>query len=729
MRLYSNWIMENPADNRFKRLYRPMKFEQDTDARGAPYTMSPADRKREAGAPVAVRGRPRRVWQRLKADLPVRFTLTFLITGIIVTLVVGLLLSAYLTATLSTDANRFVMSHAVSTTRQLEIFLDSFLVNDSFDNIDRGALDRYVRANLIDESVLRLNVWTSDGTLVYSSEPLLVEKNYGLGELLGSALSGEVVVFVEQLANRTGEHLGFLDRNKILEAYAPLRLGESQQVVGAVEVYSDYDAVAAQIAATKRRVYGGIAVSICTLFVALLLLVKRDSDRMRKQETQLTYAAYHDSLTGLANRRLFSDRLTIALAQAQRQDELVGVVLIDMDHFKLLNDSWGHTTGDELLQEVASRLKGAAREGDTVARLGGDEFVLVLPGITQPEDLAVVTEKLLSNLREQWQLDGRDFQTTASAGIAIFPADGKDAENLLKNADTAMYAAKGAGRNTYRFFNPAMNAKFMMRFETERALRRALKQSEFVVYYQPVVDVATGEIVSAEALVRWQDPEKGLIGPSNFIAIAEETGLIAPLGEWVLRSACAQTKAWHEAGLAHVGLAVNLSGRQFRHSDLVASIRQVLTDTKLDPSCLQLEITETIAMQDIELSVPTLVSLRDLGLQTTLDDFGTGYSSLAYLKDLPVGTLKIDRSFLENVVTDARDAVIVANTIALAHGLQLRVIAEGVETEEQLAFLKEHHCDEYQGFLFSEPLPAAAFERLLRQANESRVRPADLKAS
>ena len=711
-----------------------MKSEQDTDTRRAPSAMSPAaDGKGGSGGPVAVSGQPRtllgRVWRRIKADFSVRFTLAFLITGIIITFVVGLLLSAYLTASLSTDANRFVMSHAVASTRQLEIFLDARLVNRSMEEIDRDVLERYVRANLIDESVLRLNVWSSGGELVYSSEPELVRKNYELGERLSAALSGEVVVVVEELAGRTSEALGFLDRNKILEAYAPLRLGESQQVVGAVEVYSDYGAVEAQIAATKRRVYGGIVVSLGGLFFALLLLVKRDSDRMRKQETQLLYAAYHDPLTGLPNRSLFSDRLTVALAQAQRQDELVGVVLIDMDHFKLLNDSWGHTTGDELLQEVANRLKGAIREGDTVARLGGDEFVLVLPGIRRPEDLAEVAEKLLSNLREQWQLDQRDFQTTASAGIAIYPPDGKDAENLLKNADTAMYAAKEAGRNTYRFYSAAMNAKFMMRFETERALRRALKQSEFIVHYQPVVDVATGEIVSAEALVRWLDPEKGLIGPGDFIAIAEETGLIVPLGEWVLRSACAQTRAWREAGLAHLGLAVNLSGRQFRHADLVATIRQVLKDTRLDPSCLQLEITETIAMQDIELSVPTLLRLRELGLQTAVDDFGTGYSSLAYLKDLPMDTLKIDRSFLENVATDPRDAVIVANTIALAHGLHLTVIAEGVETEEQLAFLKEHHCDQFQGFLFSKPLPAAAFERLLRQANESRVRPADLKAS
>ena len=331
---------------------------------------------------------------------------------------------------------------------------------------------------------------------------------------------------------------------------------------------------------------------------------------MRRQETQLTYAAYHDSLTGLPNRRLFSDRLTVAVAQALRQVEPLGVVLIDMDHFKLLNDSWGHTTGDELLQAVANRLKGGARESDTVARLGGDEFVLVLPGITRPEDLAEVAEKLLGNLREQWQLDHGDFQTTASAGIAIYPQDGKDAENLLKNADTAMYAAKEAGRNTYRFYNAAMNAKFMRRFETERALRRALKQGEFIVHYQPVVDVATGENVSAEALVRWQDPERGLIGPVDFIAIAEETGLIVPLGEWVLRSACLQTRAWREAGLGHLGLAVNLSGRQFRHADLVGSIRQILTDTRLAPSCLQLEITETIPIQDIELSDSTGATQR-----------------------------------------------------------------------------------------------------------------------
>ena len=689
--------------------------------------MSPADRKRAAAAPVATSDQPGtllgKIWQRLKADLPVRFTLAFLITGIIITGITGLLLSAYLTASLSQDANRFVMSHAVATTRQLEIFLEPLLVDRSLKEVDRGELDSYVRAGLIDDSVLRLNIWASDGTLVYSSEPQLVEKQYELGDLLGAALGGEVVVFVEQLANPTGEHLGFLDRNKILEAYAPLHVGESRQVVGAVEVYSDYDAVAAQIAATKRRVYGGIAVAICVLFVALLLLVKRDSDHMRKQETQLVYAAYHDALTGLPNRRLFSDRLNLAVAQALRQGEPLGVVLIDMDHFKLLNDSWGHTTGDQLLQGVANRLKATAREGDTVARLGGDEFVLVLPGIKRPEDLAEIAEKLLGNLREDWQLDRGDFQTTASAGIAIYPQDGKDAENLLKSADTAMYEAKDAGRNTYRFYNAAMNAKFMIRFEMERALHRALKQGEFVLFYQPVVDVATGEIVSAEALVRWQDPERGLIGPGDFIAIAEETGIIVPLGEWVLRNACAQTKAWSQAGLPNFGLAVNLSGRQFRHAGLVASVRQVLMDTRLDPACLQLEITETVAMQDIDLSIPTLVSLRDLGLKTAVDDFGTGYSSLAYLKNLPMDTLKIDRSFLEHVTTDSRDAVIVANTIALAHGLHLTVIAEGIETEEQLAFLREHHCDQFQGFLFSEPLTAAAFEQLLSQAKKDRVRP------
>ncbi|MCH7697463.1 MAG: EAL domain-containing protein [Chloroflexi bacterium] len=680
--------------------------------------MSPSYWKREAGAPVFVSGQPptlfRRVWQRLKT-VPISFTLAFLTMGIIVTLVVGLLLGAYLTASLSTDASRFVGNNAVATAKQLEVFLESRLVDGSLDNVDAGALERYVDADLIDESVLRLNVWTSDGSLAYSTESQLVEKEDELGERLGAALGGEVVVF--------------LDRSKILEAYAPLRLGESQQVVGAVEIKSDYDTVDAQIAATKRRVYLGIGVSIGGLFMALLLLVKRDSDRMHKQQTQLLHAAYHDPLTGLPNRRLFSDRLTVAIALAQRQGDGLGVVLIDMDHFKLLNDSWGHTSGDELLQGVANRLKDAIRDGDTVARLGGDEFVLVLPGIRGPDDLDQVAETLLSKLQERWQLGHRDFQITASAGIAIYPQDGKNAENLLKNADSAMYAAKEAGRNTHRFYNAAMNAKFMMRFEMERALRRALQEGEFVVHYQPVVDVATGEIVSAEALVRWQDPEQGLIGPGEFIAVAEETGLIVPLGEWVLRSACLQTKAWREAGLAHLGLAVNLSGRQFRHADLVASIRQVLKDTRLDPSCLQLEITETIAMQDIELSVATLASLRDLGLQTAVDDFGTGYSSLAYLKDLPMDTLKIDRSFLENVATDSRDAVIVANTIALAHGLHLTVIAEGIETEEQLSFLREHHCDQFQGFLFSEPLPAAAFERLLSQAKKARIRPADRKAS
>ncbi len=438
------------------------------------------------------------------------------------------------------------------------------------------------------------------------------------------------------------------------------------------------------------------------------------TDRKRAEET-IKHLAYHDALTDLPNRTLFKDRLTQALAQARRKGSMVAVLFLDLDQFKVVNDTLGHAEGDGLLRRVAERLAGLVREGDTVGRVGGDEFVLLLSEASQVEDAAEVAERILESLRGSWMLQGQEFRVTTSIGIALYPGDGDDAESLLRNADTAMYRAKEHGRDNYQLYTPAMNVRIAERLALENSLRHGLEREEFVVYYQPQVNIGTGQVVGVEALVRWQHPKRGLVLPAEFIPAAEETGLIVPLGEWVLRTACAQNKAWQEDGLPPVRVAVNLSARQFQQRNLMEVVAQVLEETGLAPRLLQLEITEGIAMKDVDFTITMLRGLREMGVQLAIDDFGTGYSSLAYLKRLPIDAVKIDRSFVSDLTVDANDAAIATTVIAMAHSLKLSVIAEGVETEEQLAFLNQRRCDEMQGYLFSRPVPAGALEKILRK--------------
>jgi predicted signal transduction protein with EAL and GGDEF domain len=371
---------------------------------------------------------------------------------------------------------------------------------------------------------------------------------------------------------------------------------------------------------------------------------------------------------------------------------------------------------------VAERLQACVREGDTVARLGGDEFTLLIPGIATEEDAVRISQKVLEAIRLPFSIDQRELFVTTSVGVSLYPADGQDVETLVRNADTAMYRAKDQGRDNYQLYTPAMNAKALERLSLENRLRQALQNGEFVLHYQPVVDLRTGLIRGAEALLRWQHPELGLVPPAEFIPLAEMSGLIVPIGEWVLQAACAQVHAWHSDGRVRLSVAVNLSTRQFQQSDLVTQVTEALEKTNLDPGCLDLEITESNAMQNAELSISTLWDLKNLGVSISLDDFGTGYSSLSYLKRFPINRIKIDQSFVRDVPNDPDDAAIAAAVIAMAHSLELTVVAEGVETEEQLAFLRQHRCDEMQGFLFSKPLPAPEFEALLeRQRREGRL--------
>jgi diguanylate cyclase (GGDEF)-like protein/PAS domain S-box-containing protein len=442
----------------------------------------------------------------------------------------------------------------------------------------------------------------------------------------------------------------------------------------------------------------------------------RDVTERRKAEEKVEFQAYHDALTGLPNRRLLKDRLAHAETLARRHRHPVALVFLDLDHFKLINDTLGHAAGDRLLVGVADRLRACVRQGDTIARVGGDEFTVLFPDITHADDAQRMAEKVLQAFSAPFVIDHQELYVTASIGFALFPQDGDDPDTLLRNADSAMYRAKELGRNNFQPCTPGMNARALERMSVERGLRRALERQEFVLHYQPLVRLADRRIIGVEALVRWQHPERGLVYPETFIPVAEESRLIVPLGEWVLNTACAQLAAWRAAGVEGLRMAVNLSARQFQQQDLSKMVAHAIESAWLPADCLDLEITESAAMQNVEWTKGILQSFREMGVSISIDDFGTGQSSLSYLRHFPISTLKIDRSFVRDIVVDPDDEAIVKAIIALAHVLKLTVVAEGVETDEQLAFLREAGCEEAQGNLFSKAVPAEELPALLSAA-------------
>ncbi len=441
----------------------------------------------------------------------------------------------------------------------------------------------------------------------------------------------------------------------------------------------------------------------------------------RRVEDMIRHQASHDRLTSLPNRLLFDERLSLALAYTHQQGEMLAVMFLDLDRFKTINDTLGHAIGDQLLQQVAQCLVRCLKQGDTIARWGGDEFTLILPQIQSAHDATEIAKRIIKALETPFDCNGQEIHVTTSIGIALAPYDGEDAETLLKNADTAMYRAKQQGKNDFQLYAPDMNAQALDQLVLANDLYRALNRGEFLLHYQPQVSLKTGQIVGMEALVRWQHPERGLVPPNQFIPLAEETGQISAIGEWVLQTACAQNKAWQKAGLPPIRIAVNLSARQFQQQNLAKLIDRVLSETGLEAQYLEVEITESIAMQNVKVTISVLKELQSMGVSISIDDFGTGYSSLATLKRFPLHILKVDREFVKDLTTDAKDAALIRAIVTLGHGLDLAVIAEGVETAEQQEFLRSIGCDAMQGYLFSKPLPAEAAARLQLTSGTKRV--------
>jgi diguanylate cyclase (GGDEF)-like protein len=469
-----------------------------------------------------------------------------------------------------------------------------------------------------------------------------------------------------------------------------------------------------------RWIEGSITNLLGEESVEALVLNYRDITERKHAEQKIQHQAYHDPLTSLPNRLLFQDRLGLGIAHAQRSGKKLAVMYADLDRFKWINDTLGHAAGDRLLVAVAERLRGCLRDDDTVARVGGDEFTLLLPDLNRADDAAKLASKLVEAVARPFDIDGGQIHVTVSIGVSVHPDDGTDAESLLKGADNALYRAKEAGRNNAQLCTPALNARARHRMELERALRQALERAELLLHYQPQFEARTRRLVGAEALLRWNHPQAGLLYPDDFIPVAEDSRLIVPIGEWALRAACRQARQWHDRR-SDLAIAVNLSGRQFERAGLRAVVDSALEDSGLDPARLELEITESVALREASAASTLLERLRARGVRVAIDDFGTGHSSLQSLQRLPIDALKIDRAFVKNLGLGQNGQAIVRAIIAMAHSMRLRVVAEGVETESQLRFLERERCEELQGYLLGRPLPAEQFERLLDAAPAPRA--------
>ncbi|WNR46726.1 EAL domain-containing protein [Paenibacillus roseipurpureus] len=538
-----------------------------------------------------------------------------------------------------------------------------------------------------------------DAIILADNKGRIILWNQGAHRMLGY---GENEMIGKQMSTLFPERYNLLYRADIAKA---LQTGKSELLGHTVEMHAlrnDQNELPIEVSIAIWEEEG-------SYFLSNII---RDISERKKSEEKINQMVYRDPLTGLPNRLLLNDRLMLALNQADANQQVIGIMFIDLDRFKYINDTLGHAMGDRLLVEVAGRFQSCVGKGDTLSRQGGDEFIILWTN-TSEDDMMKKAQRIVELFSQSFSIEDHELFVTPSIGISLYPADGSDMDTLIKNADTAMYRVKEIGKNDFQFYTPEMNEMVSKKMQLEIGLRKALERKEFEVYYQPQIDVNSGRVIGVEALIRWEHPKLGFISPVEFIPIAEETGLIIPIGEWVLKEACRQNKEWQNQGFPAMRMAVNISSRQFKQSNLIAIVSKALEESGLEPHYLELELTESI-IQDSKYAIMTMHQLKQMGIYLSIDDFGTGYSSLSYLKLFPIDSLKIDQSFTRNMFEDDKDAALVHTIISMAHNLDLKVIAEGVETEAQLAFLSQRQCNEAQGYLFSRPLPAHAISELIK---------------
>lgn len=575
-------------------------------------------------------------------------------------------------------------------------------------------------------SVVKVKIYDVNGLTVFSTDENQIgedkSKNPGFEQARAGGTASEIT-FRERF---DAFEKVIVDRN-LISSYIPIRGADSGLVEGVLEVYSDVSELVERLETTQWQIAGAVLGSLFLLYFFLFLIVHRADRIIRAQNEEervatrakLRHLAFHDPLTGLPNRAKFAEHLDRAIARAKQMANNFAVLFVDLDQFKYVNDSLGHFVGDLLLQAVGERLKAFLSEAYSVARLGGDEFVMVVSDVRDTEHVRRIAAEVHQAIGGQpYHIDGRKLSITPSIGISIYPTDGANGVELIKNADAAMYYSKEMGRNNYQFFTQGMNARALAVLSLEHSLRQALERGEFVLHYQPRIELASGQIAGAEALIRWRRPDVGLVSPAQFISIAEETGLIVPIGDWVLAQACRQAREWYDAGLPAHPISVNVSALQFRQPDFPEKVATALREAGVPSSAIELEITESVIMHGLDRATATMRRLKAMRVKLSIDDFGTGYSSLSYLKQFPIERLKIDQSFIRGLPSDPDDLAISVAVLDMAKTLKLKVMAEGVETKEQLHFLREHGCDEAQGHYFSRPVSAEDFAQLIAQPEE-----------
>ena len=552
----------------------------------------------------------------------------------------------------------------------------------------------------------RVRLYNSEGTTVFATDTRHIGEDALADWGFVGARGGEVVSHITTIRDRLGD-------NDLLLSYVPVYGATGSTVEGVIAVGSDVSDLL--VVTWNNTIYMaiGILVTLLTVYFTMRIMLQRAGVHYRRSEAakregeaEIRHLAYHDGLTGLPNRLSFLEQIEDVLEDAETAQNSFAVLFVDLDRFKLINDSLGHDAGDELLRVAARRIRNCIRDHDRVYRIGGDEFTVILRSVGRPEDVSHVARRLTNSLSRVINLRNHDVIVNASIGIALYPDNATEAERLISDADAAMYQAKQAGGNCYKFFTADMSERALDRLELETALQRALEENQFRLYYQPKIDLAGGRIMGVEALLRWEHPDNGLIPPASFIPFLESTGLITPVGDWVLRTACRQARAWLDADMAPISVSVNVSARQFASRAVVKSVREALRESGLPPQYLELELTESLLMNSADSAIDIMMELKALGVQLSIDDFGSGYSSLSYLSQFPVDTLKIDRSFIRNINTSEKNAAITTAIASLAHSLNLDIVAEGVEETAQIDVLREQGCQIVQGFLFSKPLPA-----------------------